>query len=612
MAKAIKFINNVGNFLLILACPAFAIFFANYIIRGGLLNTLDYMGNKLLQASIAYIPMLIITIIITLIFRKVVVAYITVGGISLFGASAYCFKMLYRGEVLWPSDIVFASAAGSMMEEFNISLTEDMKKAFLVLAVAVLVSSFFTMPLIKGKYKNNLILSAVFMVLFGIDAKMCFLNQEYYDSIESFSYISNPTNIYYRNTFHTAFLFYINNTIVVEPEGYSQNKIDDILTTVKTEEKTQTNPDIVFILLESYFDPQKLFGLEFSEPINENYNAISKKAVYGNMLSLKYGGGTADIEFNILNQINTTNFTEALSYMNTYGNQKLPSFVQTLKTAGYRTYAMHAYTSQIYNRINAYSNMGFDGSKFVDSYDNISTYGSYVSDISHVDEMIAKYEEYRSQGDESILLYGVSMQNHMYMSQEIDNRFYLKDTGYSQNFTEGMGMLASYMRQTDLAIKRLYDYFENVDRAVVVILYGDHQSYNVENLAAYSNASLDEIKSYSVMTSKEKYIASHTTPFIMWSNKQDMGGQYWPLVSPHNLWALASQSFGLPSTVYEQYLYQIMDEVPVINEYAGIWCDKNGKIYEEKPEESVNSVYMLNYDRLFGKQYSLKMKESEV
>ena len=605
MAKAIKFINNLGNFLLILACPAFAIFFANYIIRGGLLTTLDYMGNKLLQASIAYVPMLIITIIITLIFRKVAVAYITVGGISLFGASAYYFKMLYRGEVLWPSDIVFATAAGSMMEEFNIYLTEDMKKAFAMLAVAVIVSIFFTMPLVKGKYRNNLILSAVFVVLLGIDAKMCFLNQEFYDSIESFSYISNPTNIYHRNTFHTAFLFYINNTIVVEPEGYSQNKIDEILADVEAEEKTQTNPDIVLILLESYFDPQKLFGLEFTESINENYNAISEKAVYGNMLSLKYGGGTADIEFNILNQINTTNFTEALSYMNTYGNQKLPSFVQTLKTAGYRTYAMHAYTSQIYNRINAYSNMGFDGSKFVDSYDNTDTYGRYVSDISHVDEMIAKYEEYRSQGDESIFLYGVSMQNHMYMSQEIDNRVYLKDTGYSQDFTDGMGILASYMRQTDLAIKKLYDYFENVDREVIVILYGDHQSYNVENLAGYKNASLGEIESYSAMTSKEKYIASHATPFIMWSNKQDMGGQYWPLVSPHNLWALASESFDLPSTEHEQYLYQMMDEVPVINEYAGIWCDKNGKIYEEKPEESVNNIYMLNYDRLFGKQYSI-------
>ena len=34
--------------------------------------------------------------------------------------------------------------------------------------------------------------------------KMYILNPEFYKSIESFSYISNPTNIYHRNTFHTA------------------------------------------------------------------------------------------------------------------------------------------------------------------------------------------------------------------------------------------------------------------------------------------------------------------------------------------------------------------------------------------------------------------------
>ena len=527
------------------------------------------------------------------------------------GACAYYFKMLYRGEVLWPSDVVFASAAGSMMKDFNIALTGDMKKAFAALVVFVAVSAFFTLPRIKGKYKNNLTLSVVFVILLGIDAKVCFLNQEFYDSIESFSYISNPTNIYYRNTFHTAFLFYINNTIVVEPEGYSQNKIDEILVDVDAEEKIQTNPDIILILLESYFDPNRLFGLEYSQPINENYNTVSEKAVYGNMLSFKYGGGTADIEFNILNQINTTNFTEALSYMNVYGGKILPSFLQTLRAEGYRTFAMHAYTSQLYNRITAYKNMGFDGSQFVDSYQNTSTYGSYVSDIDHVDEMISKYEEYRATGDESIFLYGVSMQNHMYMSQDITDRVYLENKGYSQEFTEGMEILGSYMRQTDLAIKRLYDYFENVDREVVIILYGDHQSYNIEGIDGYSSASLNEIESYNGMTSKEKYIASHTTPFIMWSNRQDMAGQYWPLVSPHNLWALASESFGLPATEYEQYLYSKMQEMPVDNNYAGIWCDKDGKIYEERPA-TADDIYMLNYDRLFGKQFSINAKERTV
>ena len=114
------------------------------------------------------------------------------------------------------------------------------------------------------------------------------------------------------------------------------------------------------------------------------------------------------------------------------------------------------------------------------------------------------------------------------------------------------------------------------------------------------------------MTYKEKYIASHTTPFIIWSNQRDMGGEYWPLISPYNLWALVSQSYGLPSGEYERYLYQQMQTMPVDNEYAGIWCDRDGKIYDEKPVHISDSIKMMNYDRLFGKQYSVLLNEREV
>jgi len=415
----------------------------------------------------------------------------------------------------------------------------------------------------------------------------------------------NPIDVYYSNTFHTAFLFYVNSTVVQTPDKYSQVSIQQLL--VDDVANEQSTPDIIFIMMESYFDPNRLFGLEFSKPINENYTSISKKAVYGNILSFKYGGGTADIEFNVLNQINTTQYTEALSYMNVYGGNRLPSYIHDLKAKGYRTYAMHAYTSQLYNRVNAYENMGFDGSKFNDSYINTERYGNFISDISHAEEMIYKYEEYINTGVEPVMIYGVSMQNHIYMSQDnIYDRVYLTSTGYSDSFRDGMGIVGSYMRQTDLALKRLYDYFETVDREVVIIVYGDHQNYGVENMTDFSVNSLAEIPEYYCKTEKEKYIASHTTPFIMWSNKQDLGGQYWTLISPHYLWAIASQYFNLPSGAYEKYLYEQMKAMPVQNEYAGIWCDKSGAIYNEKPQLLCDGIYMLNYDRLFGKKYSVE------
>ena len=476
--------------------------------------------------------------------------------------------------------------------------------SIIFLLIATSVTWVFTLPKFKNKYIFNIISAAVLCVLTFLYWNNCILNTDFYKKINFYENM-NPIDTYYSNTFHTTFLFYINSTVIEKPSNYSKETVSALIN--DDSEVESGNPDIIFIMMESYFDPNTLFDLNFTEPINENYKAISQKAVYGNMLSFKYGGGTRDIEFNVLNEINTTQYTESISYMNVFGNDYLPSFVHNLKDAGYKTYALHAYTSQLYNRINAYANMGFDCSKFVDEYSHTDKYGNYVSDISHAEEIIDTYEKLKSEGDEPVFIYGVSMQNHIYMSQnniEFD-RVYLTDDDYSDEFTQGIGVVGSYMRQTDNAIGKLYEYFENSSREVVIIIYGDHQSYNVENLDGFSVESLNEIQKYKDSSENEKYIYSHSTPFIMWSNKRDSEDAYYPLVSPHYLWSIACNRFNLESSGYEKFLFNSATVMPVDNNYAKIYYN-NDYMPDCRDETTGNNVNLLNYDRLFGQGFSLE------
>ena len=55
-----------------------------------------------------------------------------------------------------------------------------------------------------------------------------------------------PIDIYYSNTFHTAFLFYVNSTVVPMPEGYSEKTIQNILS--YEENENPSTPDIIFIM----------------------------------------------------------------------------------------------------------------------------------------------------------------------------------------------------------------------------------------------------------------------------------------------------------------------------------------------------------------------------
>ncbi|MBR4036775.1 MAG: hypothetical protein IKJ05_08650, partial [Oscillospiraceae bacterium] len=375
-----KTFNYIMTALLAVFCPFLCIYLANYILRQGLVVTLRYLIPRWKIASVAYILFLLITLAITFITRKVSIAYLLTGGISVVGGAAHYFKTNFRGEALFPADIIFLGAAGDMVNQFNIQLTKAMIISIIILVFFVMFSALFTLPKISGKYYFNVLfaLLAVFATKWYWDNGI--MNTQYYKDMGFYENMY-PIDIYYSNTFHTAFFFYVNSTVIPTPDGYSQAEIKNMLEIADYEE-SQSTPDIIFIMMESYFDPNTLFNLEFTKSINENYKNISQKAVYGNMLSFKYGGGTADIEFNVLNQINTTFYTETLSYMNVYGSSFMPSYIHDLKASGYQTYAMHAYTSQLYNRIKAYGNMGFDGSKFNDSYVNTTMYGNYISDIS--------------------------------------------------------------------------------------------------------------------------------------------------------------------------------------------------------------------------------------
>ena len=614
MGKMLKFklnekLNNIGIFFLILGCPAFTIFFTNYVIRGGFFVTIDYLANKLYQAGITYIPMLLVTVILTLIFRKVSLSYLLMGGISIIGGCAYYFKMMYRGEVLWPTDLVFASAVGTMAEEFNIQLTAEMKEALIALAAAVLISHIFTMPKIRGKYSRNIALSVVMAVLLALDARYYLFNIKFYREQYSFSYLKSPAEIYHRNTFHTAFVYYINILVTTPPDNYSEETVNNIITSGIDEESTQQKtPDIILILAESYFQPEELFDLEFSEDISENYRRIAQKGVYGNTLALKYGGGTGEIEFSCLNQINIGMFVDGISYMNNFGNEYLPSFIHRLKESGYETHALHAHTDLLYNRRNAYKNMGIDNMMFSDTYKYADRIGNFVDDNSNVLQIIDTYETFLAESDaENIFITSASMQNHMPMTSSVlkNNPIRLLDEGYSETFTEGMSVVATYQNLTDESIGKLYDYFENVDREVVVIIYGDHQNYRITEYEDFSDATLAEMQEYADLDSAQQFIKTHTTPFIMWSNKTDLGGVNYPLISIHNMYSIASKEYGLPQGDYENYLYNLALEYPVVDDWNKIFIDKDGNLTELDPQTK-EEIFMISYDMLYGEKYAIE------
>ena len=98
---------------------------------------------------------------------------------------------------------------------------------------------------------------------------------------------------------------------------------------------------------------------------------------------------------------------DTLNTLHTAVYQDLPTTVRLLQKAGYATTALHAHTSELYNRETIYPAIGFDTVAFLDDFlTPVEIAGKYASDDSFARELIARYEA--RDPSQPVFLYGMS------------------------------------------------------------------------------------------------------------------------------------------------------------------------------------------------------------
>ncbi len=89
------------------------------------------------------------------------------------------------------------------------------------------------------------------------------------------------------------------NTGISCPQDYSQEEIDRIKSTESELGETQedSRPNIIFLQLESFFDPTEVNFLEFSEDPIPTFRKLMKEYSSGYFRVPSVGAGTANTEF---------------------------------------------------------------------------------------------------------------------------------------------------------------------------------------------------------------------------------------------------------------------------------------------------------------------------
>lgn len=217
-----------------------------------------------------------------------------------------------------------------------------------------------------GQYSGKMHrIIALFGVVFWLGAYV-FLTDVAIDKRVISNYFGNIAFAYEDYGFPYCFMASVFNTGISKPAGYSEETMraisnDGAITVSETGRSEEELPNIMFVQLESYFDPTEVEWLQFSEDPTPNLRKMSEEYSSGYFKVPSVGAGTANTEFEVLTGMSMRFFGPGEYPYKTYAKTKLlESAASALTSLGYGAEGLHNNGGNFYSRAQVYNHMGFD------------------------------------------------------------------------------------------------------------------------------------------------------------------------------------------------------------------------------------------------------------
>lgn len=364
-----------------------------------------------------------------------------------------------------------------------------------------------------------------------------------------------------------------------KPNDYSKERIEEVVNDIEKEPSkvtntTSSNPNIIMVQLESFFDVNNLEGYTFSENPIPNFTSLKNEISSGYLTVPSFGAGTVNTEFEVLTGMNTDYFgTGEYPYRTILQSTTVQSICTNLEELGYHSYAIHNNNATFYKRHQVYRRLGFDN--FVSL--------EYMSDVDYnaigwakdkiLTNEILKALKADSKKD---FIYAITVQSHGdYITEKSDNskvkviannkaNTIRKNKGVDESFINQLEYYVNQLNETDKFIGDLIRTLSDYDEPTVVVFLGDH----LPPLSIDNN-----------LLTHNKY----QTEYILWSNYHMVN------------YPMDKVRFDMPAYQLNAYL---LERVGIDN---GI-LTKLHQRYRDNPEYD-KMLEFLQYDMLYGKKY---------
>lgn len=259
---------------------------------------------------------------------------------------------------------------------------------------------------------------------------------------------------------------------------YSQEYMDNLKldldeTSIEVSEKT---PNIIFVQLESFFDPKLVKGVEFSYNPTPNFDRLREEYSSGYLSVPCFGAGTANTEFEVQTGVNLDDFGPGeYPYRTVMQSKTCESAAYDLKKIGYSTHAIHNNDATFYDRYKVFSHLGYDTFTPIEymSSDYQKTPLGWAKDKMLVPEIRKTLDSTENMD----YIFTISVQGHGDYPAVMPEG-YIPSVKVSGFFAEDEQTQFEYyvnqIHEMDLFIGELVDMLERRQEETVLVMYGDH------------------------------------------------------------------------------------------------------------------------------------------
>ncbi len=307
-------------------------------------------------------------------------------------------------------------------------------------------------------------------------------------------HFSHLATAYREHGFTFSFSVILLDRGIDEPEDYDDDKIHEILSDLATTEadpplvsgndtdlsdppsEDEPTPNVIFVQLESFFDPKLLSGFTFTEDPTPVFTELRETCQSGILTVPSIGAGTVNTEFEVLAGMSLQWFGAGeYPYETILQRKTCESVAYNLKERGYSAHAVHNYKGNFYDRNDVFSHLGFDTFTSLEYMNNVVYNPSGWAE----DDVLLRYvEACLTETEGADLVYCITVQGHGKYPTEAEADAPVPHVGINA-LPEGANANAftyyvNQLHETDAFIGALISSIRALGEETYVVLFGDH------------------------------------------------------------------------------------------------------------------------------------------